>query len=80
MVSKDLTNDKTSGETETGADLLEAVDTAILAIQEQLKSTGCEKGSLTDLVRLLQLRRDLEGDRPRRVSARWIDECKTLND
>jgi len=64
-------------------DLLDAVDTAIQLIQAKLKTNDGAKGSLTDLVRLLQLRKELEGDRPRQVTARWIeekDECKTSTD
>ena len=61
-------------------DLLDAVDTAIQLMQEQLGNREGVKGSVSDLVRLLQLRKELEGDRPRQVSARWIEECKTLKD
>jgi len=82
MDSGDSGKNKTSGETENGnRDLLGAIDTAILAMQGLLKTKGAASGSLTDLVRLLQLRKELEGDRPRHVSARWVDdECRTLND
>jgi len=64
-------------------DLLDSVDTAIRLIQEKLQTPDGAKGSLTDLVRLLQLRKELEGDRPRQVTARWIEEeneCKTSTD
>ena len=64
-------------------DLLDTIDAAIQLMQTKLAGSGETKGSLTDLVRLLQLRKELEGDRPRQVSARWIeekDECKTPND
>ncbi len=66
-------NKKPSGETED-AGLLSAIDSAILAMKNSLTAKGIEKGSLSDLIRLLQLRRELEGERPRHVSARWIDE------
>jgi len=80
MDSADCGNNKTSAETEqANSDLLSAIDTAIVAMQELLKAKGAGTGSITDLVRLLQLRKELEGDRPRHISARWIDdECKTL--
>jgi hypothetical protein len=85
MVNDDLTNDdlnnqETSGETESGSSLLVAVEGAILAIQKTLITDGVGKVSLTDLARLLQLRKELEGERPRRVNVRWIDECKTSTD
>ena len=82
MDSADVGKNKTSGETEKSAeslDLLATIDVAIKAMQASLTAKGCEKGSLSDLIRLLQLRKELEGERPRRVSARWIDEdeCQT---
>jgi len=64
---------KTSGETED-LSLLSAIDSAILAMKKTLTDKGIEKGSLSDLIRLLQLRKELDGERPRHVSARWIDE------
>lgn len=79
MDSLDESRNKTAVETEN-ADLLEAIDAAILAMKNTLAVKGCEKGSLADLIRLLQLRKELDGDRPRHVSARWIDECETSTD
>jgi hypothetical protein len=64
-------------------DLLDAVDKAIELMQAKLQTAEGTKGSLADLVRLLQLRKELEGDRPRQVSAKWIeeeDECRISND
>jgi hypothetical protein len=64
-------------------ELLDAVDTAIQLIQAKLLTPDGAKGSLTDLVRLLQLRKELEGDRPRQINARWIeeeDECPKSKD
>jgi hypothetical protein len=43
-------------------------------MKESLKTKGCEKGSLSDLIRLLQLRKELDAERPRHISVRWIDE------
>ena len=74
MVNNDLTKHGTSGETVSGSGLLEAVDAAILAIQTKLGAKdGGEKISLTDLAKLLQLRKELEGERPRRINVRWIN-------
>ena len=64
-------------------DLLDAIDTAIQLMQGQLKTKEGAKGTLADLIRLLQLRKELEGDRPRQISARWIeekDECPRSKD
>jgi hypothetical protein len=76
MESADVGKDKTSGETESAGslDLLDAVDVAIAAMKESLRTKGCEKGSLSDLIRLLQLRKELDAERPRHISVRWIDE------
>jgi hypothetical protein len=76
MESADVGKDKTSGETESAEslDLLDAVDVAIEAMKESLRTKGCEKGSLSDLIRLLQLRKELDAERPRHISVRWIDE------
>ena len=81
MVNNNLTNDGTSGETGSGSGLLEAVDKAILAIQVKLNDVdGPAKVSLTDLTKLLQLREELEGERPRRINVRWVDSPGRWND
>ena len=57
--------------------LATAVDKAISAALEGLGSQsekgGAVKTSVTDLVRLLQLRKELESERPRKIIIRWID-------
>jgi hypothetical protein len=66
---------------EQDAQLLDVVERAIGAISQHLSTKKEEKGSITDLIRLLQLRRELEDDRPRSVSARWVeDECTESTD
>jgi hypothetical protein len=61
---------------EQDTQLLEIVEKAIGAISLHLSAKTEEKGSITDLIRLLQLRRELEEERPRSVWARWVeDEC-----
>jgi len=68
--------EKTSGETET-ENLRVAINNAIKAMSKHFSDDGAEvKGSVADLIKLLQLRKELEGDRPRQVSARWIDRAK----
>jgi hypothetical protein len=79
MDSTNSNGHKTSGET-VNEELLEAIDAAIRSMQAQLKDGAGVKGALTDFIRLLQLRKDLEGDRPRHVSARWIEECQNSRD
>jgi hypothetical protein len=61
---------------EHDAQLLDVVEKAIGAISQHLSTKTEEKGSITDLIRLLQLRRELEEEKPRSVSARWVeDQC-----
>ncbi|HWE52426.1 MAG TPA: hypothetical protein VG273_21700 [Bryobacteraceae bacterium] len=56
------------------------VDKAIRSFEDTLDSTG-GKCSVGDLVRLLQLRKELAGDTPGNVTVRWVDECnETSND
>jgi hypothetical protein len=76
MSRSDVHTNKTSEETGNNADLLAAVDAGIEKMRQQLIGNGQEKGvgTIADLVRLLQLRKELEGDRPRHITARWIDE------
>ena len=76
MDSADVGKNKTSGETESveSLDLLATVDVAIEAMKTSLRTKGCEKGLLSDLVRLLQLRKELDAERPRHITVRWIDE------
>lgn len=74
MSRSDLSRNKTSEETENGVDLLGAIDVAIENIRVQLTGEKPRAGVLSDLVKLLQLRKELVGDRPRHISVRWIDE------
>ena len=57
--------------------LVAAVESAIGAIQERLatlaEGSQDTKWSVSDLVKLLQLRNQLEGERPRTILAFWAD-------
>jgi hypothetical protein len=75
MDGSDASINETPEEAES-MELLGAVDAAIKTLQGKLKSSDWEKGLLADLVRLLQLRKELDADRPRYVGVRWIDECE----
>jgi hypothetical protein len=74
MSSSDASRNTTSEETETNADLLGAVNAGIEKMRLQLTGTEKGTGTVTDLIRLLQLRKELDGDRPRHVTVRWIGE------
>jgi hypothetical protein len=56
------------------ADLLGAIDAGIEKMRVQLTGGAQGAGTLSDLIKLLQLRKELEADRPRHISVRWIDE------
>jgi hypothetical protein len=64
-------------ETANKSDVTEAIDRAIESIQEKL-ATEDLKPSVTDLVRLLQLRRDLSEEQPKQVTVRWIEGCSEI--
>jgi hypothetical protein len=55
--------------------LVAAVESAIGVIQQRLANLDNEdaKWSVSDLVRLLQLRHQLQGERPRIIVACWVD-------
>jgi hypothetical protein len=58
--------------------LVAAVESAIVGIQERLANLAADtqdaKWSVSDLVRLLQLRNQLQGERPRTIFAYWVDD------
>lgn len=68
--SKETVSSKSAEE----PDLLATIDTAIKAMKATLRAKGGANGSISDLIRLLQLRKELDAERPRHVSVRWIDE------
>ena len=63
--------------------LVAAVESAIGGIQERLANLAAEgqdaKWSVSDLVRLLQLRDQLQGERPRTIRAYWVDDPHDIN-
>lgn len=68
-----------SAESRAKRELEESVDSAIkaalLALQQSSRESGA-KASVSDLVRLLQLRKELDAERPRKITARWVGECR----
>jgi len=58
--------------------LATAVESAIDVIQERLANLAADgqdaKWSVSDLVRLLQLRTQLQGERPCTIRAYWVDD------
>ena len=54
--------------------LSEAVDVAITAIREQLTHSGETEWTVADMVRLLQIRKDLQAVEPTIVRAFWVDQ------
>ena len=58
--------------------LVAAVESAIAGLQERLANLAADsqdaKWSVSDLVRLLQLRNQLQGERPRTILACWVDD------
>lgn len=61
-------------------DLADVVESAIAKIQAELGKARV-KASVADLVRLLQLRKELSDTQPKTVTVRWIEEWnETSND
>ena len=62
--------------------LLAAVDSAIAGMQERLTNLATDgqdaKWSVSDLVKLIQLRNQLQEERPRRITVRWIDNVSEI--
>ena len=62
--------------------LVAAVESAIDGIQERLANLATDgqdaKWSVSDLVRLLQLRDQLQAERPRTIFACWVDDPRDL--
>jgi hypothetical protein len=58
------------------AQIVAALDKAIGRIQKRLADADM-KGSVADLVRMLQLRNELMATQPTQVTVRWVDECQT---
>lgn len=61
-----------------------AVESAIAGLQERLANIAAEgqdaKWSVSDLIRLLQLRDQLRGKRPRTIFACWVDNPRDPRD
>jgi len=55
--------------------LASAIDDAIENIREKL-TTDDLRASISDLVRLIQLRKELNDEAPKQVTVRWIEEWK----
>jgi len=64
LTPRELANEQIAG----------AVDVAITAIREQLTHSGETEWTVADMVRLLQIRRDLQAVEPTIVRAFWLDE------
>ena len=62
--------------------LAAAVESAIGGLQERLANLAGDapdsKWSVSDLIRLLQLRDELRGQRPRTIIARWVDDPQDI--
>jgi len=58
----------------TSGDIATLVDKAIRCFESTIDGAG-GKCSVGDLVRLLQLRKELAGDTPGNVTVRWVEEC-----
>ena len=60
------------------AQIVAALDKAIGRIQKRLADEDT-RGSVADLVRMLQLRNELVETQPKTVTVRWVDQCQTTS-
>jgi hypothetical protein len=58
---------------QTGQRKESSIDSIIKQIEEQLMKNM--KPSVGDLVRLLELRRELTKTEPRKLTVQWVDQC-----
>jgi hypothetical protein len=61
----------------TAQGVVETLDDAIENIRKKLKGQEL-KGSIGDLVRLLQLRQELTDTQAPQVTVRWVDQCQAM--
>ena len=61
----------------TGEDIAKLVDRAIGSFRDMLDSAS-GKFSAGDLVRLVQLRKELSGEAPGTLTVGWVDECRDI--
>ena len=54
-----------------------AIDKALLAMQKKLSDPEL-KPTINDFIKLLQMKKDLEGERPKDVTVRWVEECSEI--
>ena len=59
----------------TSEDIATLVDKAIRCFESTIDGAA-GKCSVGDLVRLLQLRKEMAGDTPGNVTVRWVEECE----
>jgi hypothetical protein len=60
----------------TVVDPLEEIDRVTARVMERLADEDVPL-SIADLIRLMELRRELAKSQPGRITVRWIDECQT---
>ena len=58
-------------------DQAEAVDKALGAVWARFAGDA-SKSSVADLIRLMQLRQELKGDKPRHITVRWVEEWNPI--
>ena len=64
--------------TETQDDQVHIIRKAIAALEDKLHSPE-QKGMVADLVRLLQVEKELTPELPREVRVKWVDSFETAS-
>ena len=71
--------EKTEALKQTVVDPLEEIDRVTARVMERLADEDVPL-SVADLMRLLELRRELAKSQPGRITVRWIDECQPTSE
>jgi hypothetical protein len=67
---------RTAAQEQSDASRADLVDKAIHRIEEKLGSSEV-KATFADFIRLLQLQKELQIDRPQEIKVTWIDSSET---
>ena len=73
-VARDIALNPEEEREQADLDVVAAIDKALLTMQNKLTSPEL-KPTFTDFIKLLQMKKDLEGERPKDVTVRWVEEC-----
>lgn len=72
---KTMTAKKKPQDTKRTTNQAELLEKAIQSVEDRLNSNQV-KATFADLIRLLQMRKELASEAPRQITVTWIDSCE----